>query len=173
MFVAMIVLVVMALVGIAMVRQSGGGLSIAGNLALKQNATAGGDLGTETAYAWWLAERGKADLNKDAEGYFSDWGAPNSPRRSGDPTKYDWDTAKLAAEDDSGNRVDYIIERLCEQGGRAPDAPGQLCVTSQQANGKNMSGSTCSEYPAARSSATARRSSITASRADRSARRTR
>ena len=56
-FVALIVLVVMALAGVAMMRQSGSGLSIAGNIGMKQNATAAGDFGTETAIAWWLVQR--------------------------------------------------------------------------------------------------------------------
>ena len=51
MFVALAVLILMTLAGLAMLRQMGSSVSIAGNLAFKQNATAAGDLGTETARA--------------------------------------------------------------------------------------------------------------------------
>ena len=66
-FVAMIVLVVMALAGVAMVRQSGSGLSIAGNLAFKQSATSTGDYGTEAALNWWLPLRADDGTRADNE----------------------------------------------------------------------------------------------------------
>ena len=154
-FVALIVLVVMALAGVAMVRQSGTGLSIAGNLAMKQNATAAGDLGTETARGWWLlpATQAAGVLDNDipAEGYFSDWGAAGNPRRSGDPTQYPWGSAKLVTADDgAGNSVSYIVERLCMNPNQAFDVAAQLCVNSPDLSGGNYSGTTCADYPNAK-----------------------
>ena len=98
-FVALIVLVVMALAGVAMMRQSGSGLSIAGTVGMKQNATAAGDFGTESAIAWWAAQRsvpGALDSDVPGEGYFSSWGAPGDARLGGDPSRYPWGSAKQA-----------------------------------------------------------------------------
>ncbi len=149
-FVAMIVLVVMALAGVAMVRQSGTGLSIAGNVAMKQNATSAGDLGTETARTWWLPLTnvpGALDSHIPAEGYFADWGPPGDVRRTGDPTLYPWGSAKLVTADDgTGNAVSYIVERLCMNTDQSPFVAGQLCVNTPVFNGRDMSG-TCDHYP--------------------------
>ena len=79
--VALIVLVVMALVGLGMMRQTTSGLSIAGNVAIRQNALAGGDVGTNAAIIWlqnqYSAGTGNT-LNADmaASGYYSTWGSP-------------------------------------------------------------------------------------------------
>ncbi|MEP7300984.1 MAG: hypothetical protein ABI699_05600 [Caldimonas sp.] len=147
-FVAMIVLVVMALAGVAMVRQSGTGLSIAGNLAFKQNATSAGDLGTEAAINWWGPLKNTATLNADvpAQGYFSDWGsAVGDPRLPGDPSLYDWSNARVIANDGTDNEVAYIIERLCLNAGD-PTTPTQLCVKTPPLGGGDKSG-TCQHYP--------------------------
>ena len=130
-FVAMIVLVVMALAGVAMVRQSGTGLSIAGNLAFKQAATSAGDYGTEAALNWWLPLRGTTALDTDvaAEGYYSDWGAAGTPRLTGDPSTYDWNAlAKKVVIDDgtrAGNEVQLHHRAAVPPSGpqsRRPDA---------------------------------------------------
>ena len=151
-FVAMIVLVVMALAGVAMVRQSGSGLSIAGNLAFKQSATSAGDYGTEAALNWWLPLRGTITLDNDvpAEGYYSNWGAPGTPRLTGDPSTYDWNAlAKKVVVDDgsrAGNQVSYIIERLCLEVDKNPEDPAQICVKTPPSGGMNKS-STTQHYP--------------------------
>jgi hypothetical protein len=149
-FVAMIVLVVMALAGVAMVRQSGTGLSIAGNLAFKQSATSVGDFGTEAALNWWTPLRDTAALDNDvpAQGYFSDWGAPASVRLQGDPSQYDWTQAVVVPDDGTraGNQVSYIIERLCMTPAMSVNDPAQLCVKTPPLGGKDHSG-TCQHYP--------------------------
>ncbi|MGZ5656483.1 MAG: pilus assembly PilX family protein [Caldimonas sp.] len=148
-FVAMIVLVVMALAGIAMVRQSGSGLSIAGNLSFKQNATSAGDLGTEAALNWWAPLKNTSALDNDvpAEGYYSDWGStPGDTRLQGDPSLYDWSLAKVIADDGLGNEVSYIIERLCLNKTQNPNDPAQLCVKTPPLGGGDYSG-TCQHYP--------------------------
>jgi type IV pilus assembly protein PilX len=151
-FVAMIVLVVMALAGVAMVRQSGSGLSIAGNLAFKQSATATGDYGTEAALNWWMPLRGTAALDNDvpAEGYYSNWGPGGSARLTGDPSTYDWSTLSKKLVPDDGtranNEVSYIIERLCLNTGLNPDDPGQICVKTPPKGGADQS-TTTQHYP--------------------------
>lgn len=154
-FVALIVLVVMALAGVAMVRQSGTGLSVAGNIAMRQSATSAGDLGTETARAWWLTKTGLGALDNDlpAEGYYSDWGPAGDPRRAGDPSQYSaaiWASAVLVTPDDGGgNAVSYIVERLCMHPNQGFDVAAQLCVNTPGGSGGNQSGTACSDYPAA------------------------
>ena len=51
-FVALIVLIIMTLAGLALLRQMGAGTSIAGNIAFKENATSVADRGTEVARQW-------------------------------------------------------------------------------------------------------------------------
>lgn len=149
-FVALIVLVVMALAGVAMMRQSGSGLSVAGNVGMKQNATSAGDFGTESAIAWWVVQKAIPNgLDNDvlAQGYFSSWGVAGDPRLAGDPTRYPWGSAKQAtANDGTSNEVSYIIERLCLNPNQASDNAAQLCVNSPVQDGRDKSG-TCDNYP--------------------------
>jgi len=150
-FVALIVLVVMALMGVAMVRQSGSGLTIAGNIGMRQNALSGADLGTEAAVAWWrplVATPGALDSDLVAQGYFSDWGTADPKRATGDPTQYDWagSSVLVTPDDGTGNEVRYIVERLCKLANQGTEVVGQQCVESQLGGALNKSG-TCDNYP--------------------------
>ena len=84
-FVALIVLIIMTLAGLALLRQMGVGTSIAGNIAFKENATSVADRGTEFANAWLVANYAITASDSIANGYISNWGA------SVDPNTYDWD----------------------------------------------------------------------------------
>lgn len=126
MWVALGVLIIMSLAGLAMLRQMGGGVSIAGNVAFKQSATTVADLGTETARAWFKAQSPlvlQSDLG--SAGYYSSWGS------SVDPTdaswKAAWDAAPEVVDAATGNRVKYVINRLCETPGKDANEPGQRC----------------------------------------------
>ena len=150
-FVALIVLVVMALTGLAMIRQSGSGLSIAGNIGMRQNALSGADLGTEAALAWWqplIGTPGALDSDIAAQGYFSDWGTVDASRITGDPTLYDWQNKSVlvTGDDGTGNEVRYIIERLCMVHNESSSVAGQQCVQTPLTSGNDMSG-TCDNYP--------------------------
>jgi len=118
--ISLIVLVAMALAGIAMVRQLSGGLGVAGNLAFKQGATSSGDAGLEAALDWIRGATVLPDqLNNDipAESYFSTWDTAFNP------TTYDWkatNASKLITDTlASGERVRYVIHRLCSVAGAA------------------------------------------------------
>jgi Tfp pilus assembly protein PilX len=144
-FVALIVLIVMALVGVAMMRGSGSGVSIAGNLAFKQNATNVGDLGTEAARTWLLAQTaGALSTDQGAIGYWSSWcgkvavpGTACGPTDGGadvDPSQLDWTNSQLAtANDGTGNQVRYIVHRLCQTSGIAANDPAQHCADAMTA----------------------------------------
>jgi Tfp pilus assembly protein PilX len=144
-FVALIVLIVMALVGVAMMRGSGSGVSIAGNLAFKQNATNVGDIGTEAARTWLMAQTaGGLSADQGAIGYWSSWcgsagvaGTPCAPTAGGtdvDPMQLNWANSQLATADDgTGNAVRYIVHRLCETSGMASNSPAQHCADAMTA----------------------------------------
>jgi len=153
-FVALIVLVVMALTGLSMMRQAGSGLSIAGNLGIRQNALSGADLGTEAALAWWSDTLTTTpvvlDSDNNGAGYFSDWGTTDPRRITGDPTLYGdlWNTAavEVTPNDGTGNRVRYIVERLCLQANVSTTTAGQQCVQTPITDGSDKGGS-CDNYP--------------------------
>src|SRR6478609_11222996 len=95
-FVALIVLIIMTLAGLALLRQMGAGTSIAGNIAFKENATSVADRGTEFANAWLVANYAITASDSIANGYISNWGT------SVDPNTYDWDAqAKLLVDDEA------------------------------------------------------------------------
>jgi type IV pilus assembly protein PilX len=142
-FISLIVLVAMSLAGIAMFRQVTTGVTIAGNLAFKDNATNLGDLGIEDAVAWLTgaAPYGAPPvLNVDqAPGYKScTMNAPPPaagvcPWTNFDPTNFDWtnQAVQTTPDDGTGNQVQYVIHRLCAfpvppQTGAPSDTP---CVT--------------------------------------------
>ncbi len=126
-FIALIVLVAMTLAGIAMFRQVGAGVIIAGNLAFKQNATSVADLGVEAARTW-LTGQGATGLQIDqaTSGYYSSWASTFNP------TTLAWgdSNSKLVTSDDGyGNSVRYIVHRLCRNAGLSVNDPLQSCVT--------------------------------------------
>jgi type IV pilus assembly protein PilX len=125
-FVALIVLIVMTLTGLALMRQMGAGTSIAGNIAFKESATLVSDRGIEVARAW--IDTPFQDTLDDAlsVGYHSTWVG------GVDPTAYPWDTEALTvvAVDDqnsTGSTIKVMIHRLCETAGLAANAATQHC----------------------------------------------
>jgi hypothetical protein len=127
-FIALIVLVAMSLAGIALMRSVDTNVLIAGNLAFRQGATAGGDWGIEDARAW-ITGHPALLIDEQPAGfpfYFASWQQSmdligNNP----DPgiTNYDWSLPGGPMDlgyDSAGNRVKYVIHRLCDK----PGAPG-------------------------------------------------
>lgn len=125
--IALIVLVAMTMVGLAVMRASGGSILMAGNLSFRQNATAAGDLGIELARTWLLAQ-GPVTLENDmtANGYYATWDNTFNPS-----TFTAWYDPGQPA-DAGGNTVRFVIHRMCGlaggvTAGSAP--PNQECVT--------------------------------------------
>jgi Tfp pilus assembly protein PilX len=132
MIVAIIAIVAMAFAVAAMLRATTGSQGIAGNLAFKKNATSAGDLGVEDARAWLMAQTSIGLSSDQASlGYYATW-AP-----SFDPLTYNWSAGTNAAEatvdDGSGNRVMYVIHRLCSITGSF-NLPAQTCVRPSSLN---------------------------------------
>ncbi len=136
-FVALIVLIVMTLAGLALLRQMGAGTSIAGNIAFKENATSVADRGTEFARAWINANSAITALDSIPDGYLSSWNG------SVDPTTFLWDAqSKLLADDfvQTGNTARIIIQRLCAVAGMSAIDPAQRCSDSPVVNGGSSHG---------------------------------
>ncbi len=135
-FVALIVLIVMTLAGLALLRQMGVGTSIAGNVAFKENATSVADRGTEVAREW-------INVNAliTASDSFSPAGYHSSWTGNVDPTSPEWDPmwasqSRLLVDDvaQTGNRARVIIQRLCETAGMSANNPAQRCSDFPLAN---------------------------------------
>lgn len=133
MWVALVVLIVMSLAGIAMLRQMGSGISVAGNVAFKQNATSTADVGTEAARRWYITSGANLNIDQPAQGYYATWSGPWGS--SVDPTQFTWapgvNSASVtvgagAADIGGGNTSQYIIQRLCRDPGSV-QAPTQVC----------------------------------------------
>lgn len=129
--VALIVLVIMSFAGLLMFRATGTGVEVAGNIGFKQNATSMADLGVEQARAFLLtfkAAASAAALNADipASGYHA------TRDDTFNPSTYDWNAANasveaVALDAETGNRVRYVIHRLCKLAGELT-APNQECT---------------------------------------------
>jgi type IV pilus assembly protein PilX len=139
-WVALIVLLVMTLAGVALLRQMGAGVSIAGNVAFKESATAAADRGVEEARFWYTNVATAADLlnNIPAQGYYSSWDA------STDPADFPWGDGRsvevTADAASTGNRVRYVIHRLCATPGLAANDPAQRCSDSTDNNAGSSKG---------------------------------
>ena len=132
MWVALVVLIIMSLAGLAMMRQMGTGISVAGNIGFKQNATSTADVGTETARAWYTTQS-TAVLEQDdiPNGYYATWSGTWGT--TVDPTQFNWATGAAtaavgagAADAAMGNTTQYIIQRLCRDPGSV-QAAAQVC----------------------------------------------
>ncbi len=128
-FISLIVLVAMTLAGIAMFRQVGTGVVIAGNLAFRANATSVSDLGLEAARAWLIAQTSAALNTDQAPGYYA-CGLPAATCAQANfaPASFDWtaNAVQVTADDGTGNEVRYVIHRLCQLAGSPTTTP---CVT--------------------------------------------
>ena len=141
MFVALVVLIVMTLAGLAMLRQMSSGVSIAGNVAFKQAATAVADAGVEAARTWIGNNAATLGVEQATSGYYATWAL------NVDPTSAAWDgvwqiapVLPATVTGNTGNTVRYVIERLCSEAGPSWGAgmlPTQQCADSV---GKSVSG---------------------------------
>lgn len=107
-FFALIALVVMTLAAVALIRSVDTNTLIAGNLAFRQSATSSGDGGTEAAITWLTNNLATLDSSNPAAGYY------NSLNQALDLTTQDWTVIGVSAgQDNAGNTVRYVIQRLC------------------------------------------------------------
>jgi Tfp pilus assembly protein PilX len=136
-FIALIVLVAMALAGIAMMRSVDTALGVAGNLAFRQASVQATERGVSAAYAYLSGTSGST-LNSDdpANGYQAELASDSNWF---DPAN--WGSAVdvyPGSTDAAGNRVRYIIQRMCTLAGPYGDTQCALYTPT----GGSTSGST-------------------------------
>lgn len=145
-FVAMMVLVVMSIAGLALMRSVDTGVLIAGNLAFRQSATHGGDAGIEAARTWLLANTSSLASDSAGNGYYANSQASLDLTGNQTTTTSDnvaWEgtgtsTPRCLAADSIGNTVCYIIHRMCDASGAALDAA--TCTTQAGTKGGSSLG---------------------------------
>jgi type IV pilus assembly protein PilX len=132
-FIAMIVLVAMTMAGIAIMRSVDTGNLISGNLAFKQGTLQGGDYGVNAAVTYLLAQEFTGMLNNTnpGAGYMAiGYNATTEPDWTTDAA---WASAVTVGTDATGNKAQYLINRLCDTQG-APNAVN--CARIQKVGGE-------------------------------------
>lgn len=128
--IALIVLIAMTLAGLALWRSVDATNVIAGNLAFKESTLMSADRGLQAALTWLDSNRNALADNNLAQGYTAN-------TLTTEPDWYTnsiWSNAVDAGTDAAGNRVQYLIHRLCRSTGayNGEDGSGQpnACSTS-------------------------------------------
>ena len=129
--VALIMLVAMSLAGVALMRSVETAVMVAGNFAFKESAVLSTDQGVQSAAGWvgLTNKNSPASLYNDnpALGYFS-----SLP--SVDPDFFDdgaWAqsvSVNGGAPDAAGNRVRYVVHRMCSLSGLNWSDPDNECM---------------------------------------------
>lgn len=133
---ALIVLVLVSLSGLALMRSVDTTTLVAGNLAFQQAATRASDTGVERAIANVLTPKAVADLlnaNDTSNGYFATLANP-SPTQTWQAfwqASLDANSVDMG-EDQFGNQVKFVIHRLCANA--LPPSAGGQCVASPNAS---------------------------------------
>ncbi len=155
--IALIVLVVMSLGGIALVRTVTAGLLVSGNFAFRQAAVLAADAGAEAAIAWLTSQADTAAVLADLPqaGYYAritpgldvtgvgaavasaavDW---NIDHCAAHPGVACLSPSPALATDPAGHRVRYLIERLCRDEG-STEAAANSCLLFRSAQGGSAS----------------------------------
>jgi type IV pilus assembly protein PilX len=147
--IALIMLVMLTLGGIALFRQMGAGVLVARNLTFRNAALVGSDRGVEAALIWLTTSGADLDTGSAANAYYPGWcntglsntGVPVDPVSGANaddcgavppptefnPLTYNWTNSVTATPanpdpadanaDVNGNRVQYVIHRLCRISG--------------------------------------------------------
>jgi len=132
-FIALIVLVAMTMAGIAIMRSVDTGNLISGNLAFKQGTLQGGDFAVNGAVTYLLAQEftGQLDNTNPSAGYMAiGYNAMTEPDWTSDAA---WANAVTVGTDATGNKAEYLINRLCDTQG-APNSVN--CARIQKVGGE-------------------------------------
>ena len=143
-FVALIVLVALTLSGLSLMRSSGTGLLIAGNLSFRQASVSVADLGTEAARNWLLnTNLSTLDNNDSTNGYYATQNNVAGSAAEFDYANHDWgsNSKTVNPAPDAATTVRWVVHRLCTATG-SPASSGQSCVllepTSNIGGSKNV-----------------------------------
>jgi hypothetical protein len=134
-FIALIALAAMAIAAVGLIRSLGTALNVSGNLAFREAALQSAGRGVEKAYQWLVAQAGTPTLNTTnaAIGYFSS--VSGTEPNWNDPVT--WSSAVVANDasgnstDAAGNKVSYIINRMCTEPDTAFNGTGATGVANQ------------------------------------------
>ena len=142
--IALIVLVIMTLAGIALMRSVDTTNIIAGNLAFQQSATHSGDIGVEAAIGWLEANNAGTYLDSNHNSIGVNCLGYTASRE--DPVGTSWDawwnglsackTVSLLP-DAAGNTVSYAIHRMCQTAG--PQITSVCSISAFAVQGGNIS----------------------------------
>jgi len=133
-FISLIVLVAMSLAGIALMRSVDTATMVSGNLALKQASIHSSQIGMAAAASWLAANSAATGLDnsKPEVGYFS-----SAPTVEPDWfVKATWDSGETAAvnggaADLAGNRIRYVIHRMCTESNTPHNGDGPTGAANQ------------------------------------------
>lgn len=157
--VALIALAAMSMAGVALIRSIDTNSLIAGNLAFRQNSTTSADTGVEAARQWLMAASSAyLQDNHSDSGYYAtraDTGGEDNKGMdlTGSRTKSTSDNIKWinaagepqdgshtpfceTTNDATGNRICYVIHRMCDGTGSIDSAD---CSTSTTSNSDGVS----------------------------------
>lgn len=150
-FFALIALLALSLSAVALIRSVDTSTMIAGNLAFRQASSVSADAGVENAIRWLNSTsvaNGAMDavvnpahaLNQDApaQGYYS---AANNAVSLTDGTGLQWDDSDsmFVGTDATGNKIRYVIHRMCRNPNQAiKDADCLFSSADQFTNGLNI-----------------------------------
>jgi Tfp pilus assembly protein PilX len=143
--IALAMLALMTIIGVALVRAVDTTNEVANNIGFVQSTMISSDTGLETATQWLESNPGLLDSDLADNGYYArdveriaagqliDYTGGATPGNSGDDV--DWDGLgvgphkawKLPANDAAGNQIAYIIHRLCDNYG-SPGTSGIHCA---------------------------------------------
>lgn len=144
-FIALTMLALMTIIGVALVRAVDTTNEVANNIGFVQSTLISSDSGLEAATSWLQDNPGLLNADSANDGYYArdverlavsqliDYTASATPGDTNDDV--DWDgsgagpyKAKIhAASDTAGNQVAYIVHRLCDNYG-SPGASGVRCA---------------------------------------------
>jgi type IV pilus assembly protein PilX len=134
-FFTLIALVVMSLAAVALIRSVDTSTMIAGNLAYKQSATTSGDGAIEAAMNWLTAQQNI--MTSNGQSVYIDTTPPTLLFNTDNPAlgyyssvhpvtaltdgTLNWTTSSaFVGTDTSGNRIWYVIERMCNVANQIP-----------------------------------------------------
>ena len=155
MILALIALVAMTLAAISLFRSVDSATLISGNLAFRQSTTSSGSKAVETAAAWLENNATLLIADQAAGGYFATINSPagktdltgNETVATGDDL--DWSASAVhIAEDTAGNKIDYVIHRMCANVG--PLDPATCSASPGSAAGNSLGNLTPNETYQAR-----------------------
>lgn len=153
-FIALTMLALMTIIGVALVRAVDTTNEVADNIGFVQSTLISTESGLEAATQWLVNNSNLlSDGNREDEGYYVtdvdratalaggqvDYTGSATPGDSNDDV--DWEgvgngihkAKKLPGLDGAGNQVAYIIHRLCDSGG-SPGTPGIGCARMETAS---------------------------------------